>query len=1407
VSWLFGFAVGGWLLATPVDAVETSSTSLSQQFTNTIRPLVQQYCLGCHSTEKHKGDLDLERFTSFDELLKHPKVWQTVVEQLSLGEMPPKTKPQPTAEQRGQLLDWVNSALDAAAQTRAGDPGPVVLRRLDNAEYTYTVRDLSSVPTLDPVKEFPADSAAGEGFMNTGNSLVMSPALLSKYLDAGKDVASHAVLLPDGFRFSAKTSRRDWTEEILSQIRAIYREFTDAHGAEKVNLQGIVFETNEGGRLPLPRYLRACLELRDEAGTSPPGDDAIQVLAAREHLSGKYLRTLWAVLNSTETSLLLDPIRAHWRAAQTQDAPALASEIGQWQQALWKFSSVGHIGKLGGPKAWMEPVSPLVNHQDFHLKLARPTNGNDLTVFLVASDAGDGNAHDFVVWKEPHLFVPGRLYVPLRDARSLINEVAARRQRIFKATAACLKLASEASDTTNHIDSADLAKQHEVDADALQAWFGYLGVGRDATLHLDHLTNQIQQSGGYSFIQGWGSADTPLLLANASEMPVRIPGNMKPHGVALHPSPKLNVAAGWSSPLADSFRVEAKITHAHPECGNGIEWFLELRRGKTHQRLAHGFAQGSKPVMVGPVEYLAVQSGDLVSIVIGPRDGNHACDLTDVEFVLTSETTGRQWSLTRDISDNVLAANPHPDHDGTPGIWHFYSEPVSGQSGRDIPTGSLLAQWQSASDPERKEKLAQDLQHLLLAGPPAVKDSPDAQLYQQLASLEGPMVASDPALSKAQADRPIAPDALPTGRWALDPELFGKHPNGSTVDAASLCVQAPSVLEIHLPADLVAGAELVTTAVLDQPTGAEGSVQVQVTTTPPAQQSGLVASSPRVSDRNGAWTSNNREVSHSSPILVNEGSAARQRIEASFDEFRRWFPAALCYEKIVPVDEVITLILFHREDEPLCRLMLDDAQKAKLDRLWEELRYVSRDALTLVDAFEQLWQYATQDADPKVFEPLRKPINDRAAAFRQRLLDTQPKHLDALLEFARRAYRRPLADAETQELRSLYYKLRSQGMTHEEAFQLTLARVFVAPAFLYRLEDAPPGTKPGPITDWEIATRLSYFLWSSAPDEQLSALALKGQLHQPEVLNAQADRMLRDQRLRRLATEFACTWLHIHDFDELNEKSERHFPTFNTMRGPMYEEAIQYFTDLFQHDGSLLDIFDSDHTFLNQTLAEHYGIAGVTGDEWRRVDGVRKFGRGGVLGLGATLAKESGASRTSPILRGNWVAEVLLGDKLPRPPKDVPRLPEDEATETLTVRQLVERHSSDPRCAGCHQRIDGYGFALEAYDAIGRARTTDLGHRLIETRSKLFDGTEVAGAQELRQYLLTRKRDVVLRQFCRKLVGYALGRGVLLSDKSLLDEMVTQLREHDDRFSAAVHTLVQSPQFLQIRGREMGAED
>lgn len=237
----------------------------------------------------------------------------------------------------------------------------------------------------------------------------------------------------------------------------------------------------------------------------------------------------------------------------------------------------------------------------------------------------------------------------------------------------------------------------------------------------------------------------------------------------------------------------------------------------------------------------------------------------------------------------------------------------------------------------------------------------------------------------------------------------------------------------------------------------------------------------------------------------------------------------------------------------------------------------------------------------------------------------------------------------------------------------------------------------------------------------------------------------------------------------------------------------------------MLDILDADHSFLNDDLARFYGVTSVgfaNSNEWRRVSGLRPLGRGGILGQASTLARQSGASRTSPILRGNWISEVILGEKLPKPPKDVPRLPEDESLDQLTVRQLTERHSSDPKCSGCHRRIDAYGFSLESFDAVGRFREKDLGGRPIDVRAKAPDGTMLEGAAGLRRYLSHQRKEAFLRQFSRKLLGYSLGRGVMLSDEPLLSELQRKLSARDARVGTALETIVASPQFLKIRGMD-----
>jgi len=1336
--------------ADQVGADDPAFTALDHRLTHTIRPLLEKYCYGCHNADRQKGDLDLESIDSVAAARRHTTTWEKTLDQIALGEMPPDDEIQPTPAEKNLLMHWAREFLEAEGRASAGDPGRVVLRRLNNTEYTLTLRDLTGAP-LDPAREFPVDGAAGEGFVNVGEALAMSPALFDKYLAAAKQVAGHAVLLPEGIRFSVSDRRGDWADEVVGRIRSLYARYSDDSGATAINLQGIALDTNAGGRLPVEKYLEAASHLRaDLSEADPPPTPA----AAHAHgLNPKYFATLWEALHQPAPSALIARVASQWRSVP---AAEVAAEIARWQGALTRFQTVGHV------KPWMVANDPLQPSQAIRVDLPAAPSGDSVTVYLAATDAGDGSQGDAVVWELPRLVLPGRPDLLIRDVRGVAATLATARHQLFSRAADFLAAADEAATSEPPAETAALAARHGLDRHHLAAWLDAMGISDQAPPQLDYFTTHLDPPAGYPFVHGWGKAETPNIIANASDQHVRVPGNLRGGGVAVHPSPDRAAAVGWRSPLTGHLDLTAMITHAHPECGNGVTWSLELRRGHTRQRLAAGYAHGQNPVTADPIEKLSVREGDLISLIVGPRDGNHACDLTDIELVLRDAVGGREWSLTRDVASDLLAANPHADGFGRADAWHFYTEPVAAGSGTVVPGGSVLARWLAAATPAERQSLAHEVQVLMTGDHTPDAGSPDAELKQWLGSLHGPLLSRLPLEAAPPADHSPSP-------WGLDPDLFDA--------TGSLRLPGLSLVPITLPADLVAGCAFVTTASLADP---QGSLQIAVTLEPP--------------------TSLSPGLRSDAPILVHDNSPARDRFLRAFADFRALFPAALCYTKIIPVDEVITLTVYHREDEPFIRLMLDEAEHAELDRLWAELRFIGQDALTMVDAYDQLLEYASQDSDPSLFHHLREPILQRADDFRRTLTAAEPTHLDALVDLADRAYRRPITTHERESILQLYHSLRAQELNHEDAVRLALARVLAAPAFLYRIEEPANGPDPQPVNPWELANRLSYFLWSSMPDATLRTLADNGTLTEPSVLRDQARRLLLDPRARALATEFACQWLHIREFDQLDEKSERHFPEFVDLRGPMYEESILFFTDLFQSDGSIMGIVDADHTFLNETLAAHYGIPGITGPEWRRVTGIKAHGRGGVLGMATTLAKHSGASRTSPILRGNWLVEVLLGDKLPKPPAGVPPLPEAEDDGHLTMRQITERHSSDPNCSGCHARIDPYGFALERFDAIGRLRDFDLGGRPIDTTVSLPSGVIIDGAAGLRHHLTTTRQDEFLRSFCRKLLGYALARGLQLSDQPLVASMVDALRNHDFRFTAALDRLLESPQFLRQRG-------
>jgi len=1376
----------GCALATAREAPESRPADLARAYSGEVRPLLAQHCLKCHSAKKHKGDLDLERFTSLDLARKDIRVWQGVLEMLENGEMPPKGNPQPPTADRQRLVAWVRSMLNAEARAHAGDPGRVVLRRLSNAEYNNTVRDLTGAD-LQPARDFPVDGAAGEGFTNAGDALVTSPTLLNKYLNAAKEIAAHAVLLPDGFRFSPAKTRRDWTNEVISQLQHFYAQFSDA------------------GKLPLKPYLLATVQYRTAL---TEGRISLETVAAKERLNSKYLELLWRLLNEKESSFPLDDIRADWQRAEPHNVDQLAGQIAGWQDLLWRFVLIGSY-RYGNTVRQLPNNLPVTETQTLRLQVKPVPGQSDVVLHLSARALLGGNAESKVVWQRPRLEGDNKRPLLLRDYSRYGPAYEVDYRAIFADTARYLAATLDVANNPKR-SLIDLAREHGLDAELLARWNDLLELeqrngqaaderlaGRRVPLApLVLLDAKLPKNDQKPAINGWvpRGSDLPVVVANASDTTEYVPGRVGPHHVAVHPTPTRYVAVVWESPLQGRVRVSANIVHAHLGCGNGVTWWLECRRADQAAVLADGVLNVGKAAEVPPRE-LRVHKGDQILLAVDPRDADHTCDLTEIALnIVEVDKPGRAWNLGSDVANSILQGNPHPDKFGNRDVWRFVHGPARkpGEAllaGAGLPARSVLAQWrQAAADPKRQPavaQLAQQVQTLLTGPRPTQEKHPDRLLYDLLVSLDGRLLAGiDLArLPKSRSE--------PAVQYGLERERFAND---------ALVVPANSVQEVRLPVALFRDHVFVVEGKLD-PKGPERVVQFRVLTGPP--KPGKYA--PVRTGANGAAQSI-AVLDGKSPLVISPGGKVADQWARGLDEFRRYFPQFTCFARVIPDDEVVCLKLYHREDEPLARLFLNEERTKHLDRLWAELRFISQFPLTENKQLPLFIGFVTQDQPKELlayFEGQRGNFLKRAEDFEKELLAGVPRQLDALVEFAARAYRRPLQPREREELLRLYATVRDKGMSHDEAFRTVLTRALVSPSFLFRVEQVASGNEAACVSSWELATRLSYFLWATMPDDELCREAASGRLQEPKVLDAQVARMLKDPKIRGLAVEFGTQWLHVRDIAQNHEKNEKLFPTFNDeLRQALNEEGVRFFQYLFQEDRPLLEMLDADYTFLNGTLASHYGIPGITGPEWKRVAGVKKDGRGGVLALGSVLTKESGASRTSPVLRGNWLVETMLGEKLPKPPPNVPRLPEEESAGEATVRQMVEKHAHIPECYVCHQRIDPFGFALEKYDPLGRYRDKDLGGRPIDTNVQLKDGTKFEGIDGLRNYLSIQRRDEFQRHFCQKLLGYALGRSVGLSDQPLLDEMLARLKKNDNHLSAAVLAIVESKQFQYHRGRE-----
>lgn len=405
-----------------------------------------------------------------------------------------------------------------------------------------------------------------------------------------------------------------------------------------------------------------------------------------------------------------------------------------------------------------------------------------------------------------------------------------------------------------------------------------------------------------------------------------------------------------------------------------------------------------------------------------------------------------------------------------------------------------------------------------------------------------------------------------------------------------------------------------------------------------------------------------------------------------------------------------------------------------------------------------------------------------------------------LRRFASRAYRRPVAKADVRGLKRLAALVERQGDSFEEGIELAIGAVLVSPNFLFRIERGRDRADPNAlqyVNDFELASRLSYFLWSTMPDEELFALARAEELRNPETLSAQVERMIADERSEAFVSNFAGQWLELRNLGLVRRRREQ-FPDFDRqLRRAMATESYLFFGAILRENRSILNFLDSNFTFANERLAEHYGWPGVEGEDHRRIT---LFGeqRGGVLTQASVLTLTSYPTRTSPVLRGAWVLENILGTVPPPPPEEVPPLEDDPRKIEGTLREQLEAHRSGALCASCHSRFDPLGFGLENYDATGAWRTEERGFP-VDSSGVLPTGESFEGSAELRRILVTHPEKFV-RTLTEKVLTYALGRGVEVFDRPVVAAIEERVAEDGYRFQTLIREIVLSVPFRMRRG-------
>ena len=546
------------------------------------------------------------------------------------------------------------------------------------------------------------------------------------------------------------------------------------------------------------------------------------------------------------------------------------------------------------------------------------------------------------------------------------------------------------------------------------------------------------------------------------------------------------------------------------------------------------------------------------------------------------------------------------------------------------------------------------------------------------------------------------------------------------------------------------------------------------------------------------------------PPLGSKSPATEER-DKFLSEMKRTLFAALCAGEPQPgpaplrrlnrTEYGATVRDLLRIEINLGQILPDDGAGGEgFDNAAETLFLSPLHAEKYLEVAQEALEYASKQPRSRAALFSDRPVEERRYGRRDEpaIPDPPPttESAQAILgRFLPRAFRRPALEGELDRYVALYEAARQRGEPFDQSVLFAMRAVLVSPHFLFRLEEPNTSSEARLIGSYEMASRLSYFLWASMPDQELFQAAAEGKLNQPEILREQATRMLRDRKTREMAESFIEQWLGTRELGR-NVKPDRTTNRYtNELEWALKQEPVLFFQYILAEDRPLLDLIDADYTFVDSKLARHYRLdLSDLKQQLLKRDLPEDSHRGGLLGMAGVLAVTSLPHRTSPVLRGKWVRETLLGSPPPPPPPNVPKLDEKQSAATpQSIRELLEQHRQDATCASCHAQIDPIGFGLENYDLLGRWRTEEAG-RPVDAKGELPGGIKFDGPQELKQVLFQRKDDVI-RHLTTKLLGFALGRGLTLEDQCTVDEIVKKVKAADYRSHILIAEIVCSVPF------------